>query len=35
MHCKDASPTPCFRRKRYKQWKTLDLMIFPLNLLGR
>jgi hypothetical protein len=30
-----CQPYTMLPAERYKQWKTLDLMIFPLNLLGR
>ncbi len=30
-----CQPYTMLPAEKYKQWKTLDLMIFPLNLLGR
>jgi hypothetical protein len=30
-----CQPYTMLPEEKYKQWKTLDLMIFPLNLLGR
>ena len=30
-----CQPYTMLPAEKYKQWKTLDLLIFPLNLLGR